>query len=343
MLETVLLILKIIGIVLLCLILTLLLLLSIILFVPIRYRVDSERTADPGIFYINLGVSFFLKSIRAVFRYEGEISYCIKVLFFTIKKKPDDREKKPLKKSLKDRRRDGEKAEDLSAEEREAEAAEEDPEIPNDSEAEYKIESYDPESDQFLEDKKRAEGEMEEGSFTDDDTRRTDTEDEDSEEEGASEEGLAERIGEYLTKLLEFFKDFEEKIKKITQRLKKLLENADYYINFFGKENTREQLNNLLIEGGKLLRHIKPGKMKLILKLGREDSYQLGSLLSLLALVYPIMGESLLVDVSYERDINDYSLFMKGRIRVFTLLLIGYRIYFHKGFRNMLKEFKKEA
>ncbi|MCR5734436.1 MAG: hypothetical protein K6G22_07525, partial [Lachnospiraceae bacterium] len=127
---------------------------------------------------------------------------------------------------------------------------------------------------------------------------------------------------------------------KIIKKAKGIYDDADYYIALFNRPDTKEQLSNLMTEGEKLLKHLKPKVFKAHLEIGREDPYDTGKILSILSIIYPFIGNGLTVEPYYDRDITDFDLLLKTRARVFTLLLIGYRVYFHKGFRRFLKALK---
>ena len=90
-------ILKITGIVLLCLIGLILLVAAIILFVPIRYRIRADKPLE-GDFTANAGASFLLHILSLKFLYNGEFGYYAKLFGIKIYPKKDkdkDKEEAP--------------------------------------------------------------------------------------------------------------------------------------------------------------------------------------------------------------------------------------------------------
>ena len=81
MLQLILLILKIIGIVLLCLLGLFLLVLCLVLFVPVRYRIQAEWTTEPENRVVQAKITWLLHSISATFSYkEGKFQQVIRIL-----------------------------------------------------------------------------------------------------------------------------------------------------------------------------------------------------------------------------------------------------------------------
>ncbi len=102
MLQLILLILKIIGIVLLCLLGLFLFLLCMILFVPIRYRIWAERTAEPENMAAQAKITWLLHIVSVVFSYEeGKFERSVRIFGIRLnldKKKTDtEKSKKRLK------------------------------------------------------------------------------------------------------------------------------------------------------------------------------------------------------------------------------------------------------
>ncbi|MCR4741095.1 MAG: hypothetical protein K5886_12660 [Lachnospiraceae bacterium] len=347
MLQTFLLVLKIIGFTLLGIIGFLILALLLVLFVPVRYKVTGERNEEKDILEGRFLASFLLHAVTFRAVYDKELICKLKILGIPVKKKDKTagKKKKEKKKDKKKQLKEGpdykiETHEDIMREEAEEET---------DHTAERP--GPDPSSETDLKGKNESAGEKidTDGSTDapkqDDIKEETDSsgketlvfdEDEDEEEENGS------KLREYLEKLIGFIFNLKDRINAFFNRIKDICENIDYYITLYNKPDTREQLSNLYNETVKLLAHIKPRKFRADLRIGREDPYDMGKMLSMIAVINPLIGEGLHAEACYDRDVTDFSLLMKGRARVFTLLLIGYRVYFHKGFRRFLKALKRK-
>lgn len=85
MITVLLTILKIIGIILLCVLLTFLCVLLLVLFVPVRYRIEAvRREGEEAPFRVALRVTWLLHILNAAFCYPGEDGLRVRVLGFRI-------------------------------------------------------------------------------------------------------------------------------------------------------------------------------------------------------------------------------------------------------------------
>lgn len=97
-------VLKIIGITILCVLALALILIAIVLFVPIRYRIDTsmEKDEEP---YARAGVSFLLHILSVSFVYDKEAAYSVRIFGIKIrpkKNKDNGKDKEDIKDSLPD-------------------------------------------------------------------------------------------------------------------------------------------------------------------------------------------------------------------------------------------------
>ena len=118
MLNTLFLILKIVGMVLLCIIGILLLLLIMLMFVPVRYKgnVSKENGEDNPVYALGK-VSWLMHIISAAFEYkEGSTELIIKVFGIRIRSGEERRERKRRREEKRRRKRRGEKVPDEQTE-----------------------------------------------------------------------------------------------------------------------------------------------------------------------------------------------------------------------------------
>lgn len=132
-------------------------------------------------------------------------------------------------------------------------------------------------------------------------------------------------IKEEQEKKKNFFLRIIDKIKDILMKIKEV--NA-----FLKKEENKEVFTlikkNLLI----LLNHIKPKKVRGQITLGFDDPEKTGWALGALGMVFGFIGTGVTVVPDFEKSIIDGEIFIKGRIRIFNLLVIFLRCH-----RNRLK------
>jgi len=309
MLQLTLLILKIIGIVLLCLLGLFLLLLCFVLFVPVRYRIQAEWTAEPENRAVQAKITWLLHSVSAVFSYkESKFQQVIRILGIRLnlnKEKADDgREKKRKRKTKQSKRNENSDAEfDFSVEAGSNDGAEKSREIiesPISSEA----------------------------------------------DESASEDekqSFFSKCREFIEKLTDLFLNFKEKLRALFQKLADAKNNLDYYIEAFEDERNRQVIKLCLSQFGKIFKNIRPRKFRANIHVGMEDPASTGQLLAILGMIYPFFEGGLKVTPEFDEAVLEGSLFLKGRVTSFVLLRAAWRIYFNKDFRRMMRILKKEA
>ncbi len=139
---------------------------------------------------------------------------------------------------------------------------------------------------------------------------------------------LPEKISDLFSKLM-------DRIRAFTDRIKGINKNIDFYITFFNDDNTRAQLKNIRTEILKLLDHISPKKMNVIIVAGSEDPEMLGQFLGVLAVGQVFANNRFDVTPCFGRDVLDLDITMRGRAVVFVLLWIAFKVFFNKGFKQM--------
>ena len=108
--------------------------------------------------------------------------------------------------------------------------------------------------------------------------------------------------------------------------------------DFLTAEENREAFRYIKGEAGNVFRHILPRKFSGRVSFGLEDPAATGKVLAALGMAYPLFGKRVSVTPVFENKLYlEGSLFLKGRIRAFSLLIIGIRVWFNKKFRGLLK------
>ena len=344
-------VLKTIGLILLIILGIVLLLILAVLFVPVRYQLEGVKNTAEQKLEGKAVISWLLHILHISAEYNGELNYCARVFGIPVlrsggkdkkekpprKKKVSRKKKRPAKKKTKKDREEQEQSRQREktsvTEEKTGDPAEtEENESVKYEEMEFRIETY-----EDVEAESRAEEESEQAEKAGEPEADAKTVDE---EEQEPEPSFIEKLGEFLGKLWEFIKKRKEKLEALWNRLKQAGRRLDFYIEFLTNEKNQEQLRNIGRETGKLFKHIRPKKFRCHLVFGTEEPDTTGSILAVLAVIYPFFSGGLTVEPRFQESILDFKLFTKGRVRVFTVLCILFRIYFHKGFRKMLKEYR---
>lgn len=339
MLHILLLLLKIIGIVLLTLIGLLVLVILLVLFVPVRYsmRVEADETV-----FVKARVSWLLQLLHVSAVYDGKFGVVVRLFGIPVRRIPEPQEKVKKKKrhSRKQAKKNGKTAQDAVR--------------PADKQQDTGQPADEQQADGRLTD-------IEDGGAGTPTERMTDygarlveeSRPEDSkEEEAGSEEPETEKLS-FFQKLARFFRAVRAFFSKILytihhicDKIKTIRETAAYYSEVLKSDEGRRTFALVRRELWNLLRHIAPTKLTGSLVIGMDDPAATGQIIAIVSMFYPIYGDNVSITPDFDEKCLRGSLYLKGRIRVFTLIRIAWRIYFNKDmkkFLHMLKREEKEA
>jgi hypothetical protein len=150
--------------------------------------------------------------------------------------------------------------------------------------------------------------------------------------------GIFSKIKGFFIKIKNFFISLKERLKNIKEKIINLHEKWEKIKVFFS--NNKAAFSKSFVTIKRILRHIKPSRLKLDLEFGTGDPSSTGQVLGLLAVFYGYYGKSMQVIPNFEEEILKGSLLCLGRIRLLTLLIICIQLILDKNFRNLLKNFK---
>jgi hypothetical protein len=89
----------------------------------------------------------------------------------------------------------------------------------------------------------------------------------------------------------------------------------------------------------KILKHIRPKKLRVQLEFGTGDPCLTGQMLGVMAVFYGYYGKAIQIIPNFENEIIEGTLQCKGSIRLFTLLIICIKLILDKNFRRLIKNF----
>lgn len=103
------------------------------------------------------------------------------------------------------------------------------------------------------------------------------------------------------------------------------------------EDETNKEMFRFLLEQFKLLLHeIKPVKQDINIHYGCEDPYITGKILVYASIFYGFIGIDMNITPDFEQEIIEGSIYLKGRIRIYKLLLIAFRVYRNDRFRKLV-------
>lgn len=345
MLHILLLILKIIGITLLVILLILITLLLLILFVPIRYRIKGRKYED---IMLQGKVTWLLHVISVTATYQEGILLIIKIFGITvynsIKKEERDKKKQERKqKNLKQKEQKQKNQNQKEQKQKNQNQKEQKPNGQNDQSDKKKEIAKDIKAENIKEIDKLH---MLDNSETDkEDTNKTDTNKTVTKKDTKTENIIRRMINavkKFFKKIYEFFRNIKYTIKHICDKIKSVKTDISYYIGIWKREETVRAIALIKSQLMHLLKHLKPLKMKLNLHIGTNDPATTGTILAYVSMFYPLYGTNLVFIPDFENVVYEGDIFIKGRIRVFTLMWIAVRLYFNKDIRRVYSLLKKE-
>lgn len=330
MLHILLLILKIIGITVSILLGIVILALCLALFVPIRYRIEAKRSEGEGNPPIEVvaKVTWLLHFINARILYSTQLKIRLRILFITIFRIPAKKNRSKSKSKKESKRKSKSKSKN--------EADRQDDKI------EKKHDSKDSSGDdnnsgnRDKTDKSQA--------LTKDSQPKNDysgQQDDSGNDEEDDEQKLS--IKDKLLKIWDFFKNIRYTIQGICARIKEIFENIEYYLEIIKSETFKSAFSLCKGELGSIFSYIKPRKLDAELVIGTGDPASTGQILSYYyGILYPLVGNHVIIVGDFDHKRIEGTVFIKGKMRLFTFLKAVVRIYFNKDIKKLLKLFKKE-
>lgn len=145
-----------------------------------------------------------------------------------------------------------------------------------------------------------------------------------------------------------FFEKIKCKIQKIREtigntisKIKKLMHQKDEVQRILGKPETKAAFSFAWDKLKRLLKHILPRKMKGYVAYGADNPATTGQVLGILSVLYARTGRLLDIRPNFEEKQLECDVELKGRIQVFTLLVIVVKVVLNKELRQLIKEFQK--
>lgn len=342
-------ILKIIGIILLCILGLVILLALCILFVPIRYRADINYKDH---FKVKVKVTYLLHLFSLIYSKDGESNIVLKI--FGIRTKFfNNEEKKKLKKY-----------------EQETEMFEKMSEEINDSQERIvpdfeKFKKIDEQRDEKVEKVVNEENCLQENPRLS--IAQTETKDSDDSKQLISETASSEKSetdqnnetdqesetdeeneGWFHKKIHGIFNKLKSIIHKIKKnkfrffslcgKIKKAYHKAGDLKDFLSDEKTKEAFSFVKAEFFILLKHIRPRKVKGFLHFGFDDPAYTGQVLGIIYMITKGTNKNVQINPDFENTVLEGDLHIKGRVQGYALLLIAYKLYKNDNLKFVLEK-----
>lgn len=312
MLHILLLILKITGIVIACILGLVILIVAAVLFVPVRYKADADYH---GKFKAHAKLSW-LGMLRVLVSYDEEFAIKVKALFITIYSNDDNKEKSSKhKKSEKKKSKQPEEKNIFSVNDEEAKKLTENEEKPQ-----IKMAESVNEIKEDVQDAKEAVSEDESGNT----------------QNKSFFDKVKDKCFVIYTKIKEIIKLVKNTVKKVSGAADRLKEKVNEAKEFVTDEDNKALFHFLVEQLKKLIKVIRPKKYRINARLGFEDPATMGKVLAYISIFYGMSGADLSLEPVFGENIKEGSIFLKGNIRIFLVLVIALRVYRNEQFKKFI-------
>lgn len=311
MLHVLLLILKITGIVIACILGLVILVVTAVLFVPVRYRVNADYH---GRFKAHAKVSW-LGILRLLVSYDEELDIKAKALFITVYNNNDENSKASEHKKAKKKKEKKPEENIFSASDKETEKFAEKEEKPQ-----IKMAEAVNETKEDVQAVKETVSEDESG-----DTQKKSFFDK-----------VKDKCFVIYTKIKEIIKLIKDTVKKVSGAADRLKEKVSKAKEFVTDEDNKALFHFLVEQLKALIKVIRPKKYRINARIGFEDPATMGKVLAYVSILYGMSGVDLSLEPVFGENVKEGSIFLKGNICIFSVLRIALRVYRNEQFKKFI-------
>ena len=325
MLHVLLLILKITGIVIACILGLVILVVAAVLFVPVRYRADADYH---GKFKAHAKMSW-LGILRAFVSYDEELAIKAKALFITIYSNEQKKEKISKHRTSKKKKTKHSEENIFSVNDDEAKKLTENEEKPQIKMAEAVSDTK--------EDTQAVKNNVEDIKESAESLKEAVSKDESKMTQNKSFfDKVKDKCFAIYTKIKEIIKLIKDTVKKVSGAADRLKEKVSKAKGFVTDEDNKALFHFLVEQLKALVKIIRPKKYRINARVGFEDPATMGKVLAYVSILYGISGVDLSLEPVFGEDVKEGSIFLKGSIQVFPVLVIALRVYRNEQFKKFI-------
>lgn len=134
-------------------------------------------------------------------------------------------------------------------------------------------------------------------------------------------------------------KEPREKGPSLFKRIKNLYRHRDAVERLWKRDE--EIIKKALLRVKKLLLHLLPYRIKGEVTFGMDEPDTTGKILGAIAVVFSVTGELVTIHPVFDNAVFEPNVYIKGRIRIFTVARLFILLYFNKGLRKTFRHLKK--
>lgn len=147
---------------------------------------------------------------------------------------------------------------------------------------------------------------------------------------------LKKRIHSLTDKIKSIIKKTKRKIRAVIRSKDKLKKKIDDIKMISNDEANKEMVRLLYSQLKALFKEIMPVKYKINIHYGCDDPYRTGQLLMYISVFYGLSGINMNITPDFNEKILEGDIYIKGRVRICKLLMIVFRVYRNKRFRELV-------
>lgn len=311
MLHVLLLILKITGIVIACILGLVILVVTAVLFVPVRYKVNADYHDR---FKAQAKVSW-LGILRLMISYDEELDIKAKAFFITVYNNNDENSKVSEQRKAKKKKEKKPEENIFSASDKDVEKLTEKEEKPQ-----IKMAEAVNETKEDVQNVKEAISEDESGNI----------------QNRSFFNKVKDKCFVIYTKIKEIIKLIRDTVKKISGAADRLKEKVSKAKEFVTDEDNKALFHFLVEQLKALIKVIKPKKYRINARIGFEDPATMGKVLAYVSILYGMSGVDLSLEPVFGENVKEGSIFLKGNICIFSVLVIALRVYRNEQFKKFI-------
>lgn len=130
-------------------------------------------------------------------------------------------------------------------------------------------------------------------------------------------------------------------IDDVRRKIQELLDTKDIYLEFWNLEEHRRARAAIIKEGRYLLKKLRPKNIEGNITFGFEDPSNTGICMGVVGMLYAWYPDRLRIVPDFERAVLEGDVLIKGRIRLYVLVCILWRLFFNRDVRNMYRNWKQ--
>ncbi|MEI3202685.1 MAG: hypothetical protein V8S21_12050 [Lachnospira eligens] len=325
MLHVLLLILKITGIVIACILGLVIIVVAAVLFVPVRYKADADYH---GKFKAHAKLSW-LGILRVLVSYDEELAIKAKALFITIYSNNQKKEKTSKHRTSKKKKTKHSEENIFSVNDDEAKKLTENEKKPQIKMAEAVSDTK--------EDTQAVKNNVEDIKESAESLKETVSKDEFKTTQNKNFfDKVKDKCFVIYTKIKEIINLVKDTVKKVSGAADKLKGKVKKAKEFVTDEDNKALFHFFVEQLKTLIKVIRPKKYRINARLGFEDPATMGKVLAYISIFYGMSGVDLSLEPVFGENIKEGSIFLKGNICIFSVLVIELRVYRNEQFKKFI-------